>query len=168
MASQSARRAERALWPPAELFECWPERPPDVGGDYARALFIGMNAVVLVQTPNARHTIQEKGNERRPFCSGDHLKALAKTTRINRAQVGRRFHLDEKQLRRGLYAFRVPENGRQVGSRGVDIETTKPVVRPGLDDDGRRGFAKQPFHPAPRPGRRLPAQARVDDVDVVT
>lgn len=100
-----------------------------------------MNAVGLIQRINARNSRQGERNECYPVTARQVSECHTELASVARAEVGRRFHTQEKDLRRRRQVARGVNDSLNILPHRFHGEPPKAVVRPCLDYQYLNGLA---------------------------
>src|SRR4029077_1447156 len=119
----------------------------------------------LIESRNPRHPAEQKRKQGYVLLLRDFGIDRAKALRVGNPVVGRRLHLDERDLRPGLLRLDGCDQRFEIRARLFWRETAKSVVRAALDHDQIHWSAQYPVYAPHRSRRRLSRQTGIHHLD---
>ena len=113
-----------------------------------------MNAVVLVEFGNRRNAIEEERYQAGVLGFSHVDEDLSETVGVTGAQVGRRLHAGENDVRLGVALARPVDDLREVVFERLSRESAQPVVRAEFENEGVEGRIQEPIESIESAGRR--------------
>jgi hypothetical protein len=124
-----------------------------------------MDAVVLIETPDATDVLEKGRHERRVAQRCQIGEGSPELRCVGLAEIGRRLHPGDHDRRSRVCASGPDQDRVQIGTHPVDRQTAQAVVRAQLEDQHIDGSAQHPVDARQAAGRRFPADARVDHLE---
>ncbi|OGL11093.1 MAG: hypothetical protein A3I17_04865 [Candidatus Rokubacteria bacterium RIFCSPLOWO2_02_FULL_72_37] len=127
---------------------------------------VRVDAVGLVEPGIGGHPLEQEGHEGDRLAARDLREHAGERPGELEAVVRRHAHAGQQHA--GARPAQAQDDALEVVARRSRVLAAQPVVRAERDDDDLGRGTEHPVQPAQSPGRRVPADPRVDDAVVET